>query len=382
MAAAAGNGLGVVADDVDGDGRPDVFVANDGTPNHLWMNRGGMRFAEEALARGVAIDQDGAAKAGMGVHAADVDGDGDNELLVMNLDTESDSYFRNDGRFFVDATSSVGLRTVSRRFTRFGMALADFDNDARLDLYEANGRVGLQGETFAADPYAEPSLLLRGVDGPGFVEVQPRGGTAQPIVRTSRAAAFGDIDNDGGLDVLVANRDQAPTLLHNVVRSARPLAPDRGPRRPRQRRPRCAVDDSRRRQRGAPRRAHRLQLPGRQRSARPRRPRRGHDRRRRRRPLARRRHGALRPVRGRPHRDRTPEPAPRRRRPLFLARQPLMFFSVVGELSSPEPLELPYVGSCPTHRRIGSAQLGHALAAAFFGLSVGRSFSSAGGRRL
>ena len=217
VAAAAGNGLGVVADDVDGDGRPDVFVANDGTPNHLWMNRGGMRFADEALARGVAIDQDGAPKAGMGVHAADVDSDGDNDLLVMNLDTESDSYFRNDGRFFVDATSSVGLRTVSRRFTRFGMALADFDNDARLDLYEANGRVGLQGETFAADPYAEPSLLLRGVDGPAFVEVQPRGGTAQPIVRTSRAAAFGDIDNDGGLDILVANRDEAPTLLHNVV---------------------------------------------------------------------------------------------------------------------------------------------------------------------
>ena len=147
------------------------------------MNRGGMRFAEEALARGVAIDQDGAAKAGMGVHAADVDGDGDNDLLVMNLDTESDSYFRNDGRFFVDATSSVGLRTVSRRFTRFGMALADFDNDGRLDLYEANGRVGLQGETFAADPYAEPNLLLRGVDGPAL-----RRGAAARRHRASRSS--------------------------------------------------------------------------------------------------------------------------------------------------------------------------------------------------
>jgi hypothetical protein len=217
LTTALGNGLGVVADDVDGDGRVDVFVANDGTPNHLWMNRGGLRFAEEALTRGVAIDQDGAPKAGMGVHAADVDGDGDNDLLVMNLDTESDSYYRNDGRFFVDATSGVGLRVVSRRFTRFGMALVDFDNDGRLDLYEANGRVGLQGETFAADPYAEPNLLLRGVDGPSFQEVAPRGGTAEPIVRTSRAAAFGDIDNDGGLDVLIANRDETPTLLRNVV---------------------------------------------------------------------------------------------------------------------------------------------------------------------
>jgi hypothetical protein len=214
---AVGNGLGVVADDVDGDGRVDIFVANDGTPNHLWINQGRGRFAEAALQRGVAIDQDGAAKAGMGVHVADVDGDGDNDLLVMNLDTESDSYFRNDGRFFVDATNSVGLRIASRRFTRFGMAMLDFDNDGRLDLYEANGRVGLQGESFAADPYAEPNLLFRGVDGPRFEEVQPRGGVAVPIVRTARAAAFGDIDNDGGIDVLVANRDETPTLLRNVV---------------------------------------------------------------------------------------------------------------------------------------------------------------------
>ena len=102
MTAAVGNGLGVVADDVNGDGRMDVFVANDGTPNHLWINLGGRRFEESALMGGVAIDQDGAPKAGMGVHAADVDDDGDNDLIVMNLDTESDSFFRNEGRFFVD----------------------------------------------------------------------------------------------------------------------------------------------------------------------------------------------------------------------------------------------------------------------------------------
>jgi enediyne biosynthesis protein E4 len=217
LTTARGNGLGVVVDDVDADGRPDVFVANDGTPNHLWINQGGGRFTESALRMGVAIDQDGAPKAGMGVDAADVDDDGDDDLLVMNLDTESDSYFRNDGRFFVDATNMVGLRVVSRRFTRFGMALVDFDNDGRLDIYEANGRVGLQGQTFAADPYAEPNLLLRGLPGPTFEEVQPRGGTATPIVATSRAAAFGDVDGDGGIDVLVANRDGAPNLLKNVV---------------------------------------------------------------------------------------------------------------------------------------------------------------------
>lgn len=217
LGAAVGNGLGVVADDVNGDGRPDLFVANDATPNHLWINRGNWRFEETAMMAGVAIDQDGAPKAGMGVHAADVDDDGDNDLIVMNLDTESDSFYRNEGRFFVDATTSVGLRVVSRRFTRFGAALLDFDNDGRLDLYEANGRVGLQSETFGPDPYAEPNLLFRGLPSGAFEEVTPRGGTVTPHIATSRAAAFGDLDNDGGLDIVVANRDGTPHLLRNIV---------------------------------------------------------------------------------------------------------------------------------------------------------------------
>jgi enediyne biosynthesis protein E4 len=215
---AVGNGLGVVAADFDGDGRIDLFVANDGTPNHLWMNLGGGRFGERALVSGVAVDLDGRPKAGMGVHVADPDADGDQDLLVVNLDGESDSFFRNERQFFVDDTASVGLRTASRRFTRFGMALLDFDNDGLLDLYEANGRVGLQSERFSEDPYAEPNLLLRGIAGGRFEEMEPRGGTAQPLVATSRAAAFGDVDNDGGLDVLVANRDGAPYLLRNIVR--------------------------------------------------------------------------------------------------------------------------------------------------------------------
>lgn len=215
---AAGNGLGVVAADFNDDGHVDVFVANDGTPNHLWMNQGGGRFAERALLNGVALDQDGRAKAGMGVHAADVDSDADQDLLVVNLDGEADSFFRNEQQFFVDDTASVGLRTVSRRFTRFGMAMLDFDNDGLLDIYEANGRVGMQSERFSDDPYAEPNLLVRGTAAGTFVAVEPPGGTARPLVATSRAAAFGDVDGDGGIDILVVNRDREAHLLHNIVK--------------------------------------------------------------------------------------------------------------------------------------------------------------------
>ena len=204
--------------DYDGDGRIDIFVANDRTPNQLWAYQGGGRFQDAALTTGTAVDQDGAAKSGMGVDAADVDDDGDLDLLIVNLDGESDSFFRNRGRFFSDDTSQVGLRTISRPFTRFGTAFVDFDNDGYLDLYEANGRVGMQSERYSSDPYAEPSLLFRGFAGPRFQEVRPRGGTTRLLAATSRGAAFGDIDNDGGIDIVVVNRDGAPYLLHNVVK--------------------------------------------------------------------------------------------------------------------------------------------------------------------
>jgi enediyne biosynthesis protein E4 len=218
LRAAVGNGLGVVAGDVDGDGRIDIFVANDGMPNQLWLNRAGGRFEDAALTWGCAVDLDGRPKAGMGVHLADVDGDGDLDLLVVNLDGESDSLYRNEKKFFRDDTASAGLRAISRPFTRFGVAMLDLDNDGLLDIYEANGRVGRQSELFSSDPYAEPNLLFRGVAAWRFAEVRPRGGTIMPLVGTSRGAAFGDIDNDGGIDIVVSNRDAKPYVLHNVVK--------------------------------------------------------------------------------------------------------------------------------------------------------------------
>ena len=217
LRAAAGNGLGVVCTDFDGDGWTDFFVANDGMPNQLWRNGGDGTFADVAVAKGCAVDQDGRKKAGMGVDAADVDFDGDEDLLVVNLSGEADSFYRNDGARFADRTPLVGLAGASRPFTRFGVGLVDLDDDGLLDLYQANGRVTRRPEETGSRPFDEPSLLFRGTSAGRFEEVQPRGGTRALLSATSRAAAFGDLDGDGGIDLVVVNRDAPAYLLLNRV---------------------------------------------------------------------------------------------------------------------------------------------------------------------
>ena len=212
--AAFGNGFGVIGADYDNNGFVDVFVANDLTVNQLWMNQGNLIFRDEAMTRGSGVDGFGIAKAGMGVVSADPDRDGDFDILVVNLTGESDSYFRNDGTHFTDSTSEVGLSAPSRKYTRFGVVLADFDNDGWLDLYHANGGVSPVNLS-AEDVYAEPNVLFRGTQDGRFAEVTPLGGTNTSLVHTSRGLAVGDIDNDGGLDLVVVNRDAQAYVLMN-----------------------------------------------------------------------------------------------------------------------------------------------------------------------
>ena len=219
MRTAFGNGLGVVCDDFNNDGFVDIFVANDQLPNQLWRNQGDGTFRDVAVESGAAVDARGEAKAGMGVTAADIDDDGDSDLLVVNLETQSDSFFRNEGAYFIDDTPQIGLGAITRKATRFGIGLYDFNNDGWLDLFEANGRV-IRPQTEQAehaDPYAEADLLLAGGPSGRFEPFGPPGGTVASLIATSRAAAFGDLENDGGVDIVIVNRDHQLWVLHNIA---------------------------------------------------------------------------------------------------------------------------------------------------------------------
>ena len=210
-----GNGFGLVGADFNGDGRTDLFVANDMTVDQFWVNQGNLRFKDEAMLWGSAVDEHGIAKAGMGVAAGDIDNDADVDVVVVNLEGQTDSFFRNEGTHFHDATAELGLG-LSGQFTRFGVVLADFDNDGRLDIYEANGMVSAPSPD-VGNVFDEPNVLLRRLPEGRFREVLPRGGVTPSLEHTSRGVAIGDVDDDGGLDLLVANRDGPAYLLMNDV---------------------------------------------------------------------------------------------------------------------------------------------------------------------
>ncbi|MBT4583766.1 MAG: CRTAC1 family protein [Phycisphaerae bacterium] len=210
-----GNGLGVTVGDVNDDGLLDVFVANDEMNNQLWMNQGDGTFIDDAIVSGVAVDANGEPKAGMGTDFADVDNDGNIDLLVVNLVGQSDSMFMNQGGWFEDGTPGSGLSAISRPYTRFGTGFRDLNNDGILDVYMANGRVLIAQTSETDDYYAEDNVLIQGVGDGKFKEVTPKGGVSKPLIHTSRGAAYGDVNNDGGIDIVVVNRDGLAYLLVN-----------------------------------------------------------------------------------------------------------------------------------------------------------------------
>jgi hypothetical protein len=218
MAASPGRGLGVLALDANDDGWTDIYVANDGDPNHLWINeRGTGRFRDEALLSGVALSRAGRPQGSMGLDAADLDGDGDDELFATNLDNEGNALYLNAGKgLFEERTLEWGLFALG--FTGFGTRFVDVDNDSWLDAIVVNGAVRhLDAQRRTGDPYPlkQRNQLFRNERGRRFVDVTASAGPAFAGTAVGRGLATGDLDNDGDVDAIVFNNSGAARVLLN-----------------------------------------------------------------------------------------------------------------------------------------------------------------------
>ena len=226
LSAKPGPGLGILTGTFGTSGYPDFLVADDGAANHLWVNarrspqspENDRVFHEEGLSRGLAYAADGKPRAGMGIASGDIYGDGGEYLVVTNIPTESFTLFqRQPNGDFIDATEQSGLAHITLPYTGFGVGLIDMENSGRMDLFTANGAVNVTmappGDKF---PYREKKLLLKNT-GKGFTDISASAGPIFQIPEVSRAAVFGDINNDGGMDILVTNNNGPARLLLNTV---------------------------------------------------------------------------------------------------------------------------------------------------------------------
>ena len=204
-------GLDVVGSDFDGDGWIDIFVANDSTPNFLYHNNGNGTFSEIGFESGTAVNKSGSEQGCMGVTLGDYDHDGLLDIFITNFDDEYNVLYRNDGSSsFTDVSFEVGLAMVSIPYVGWGTKFFDYDNDGWVDLFIANGHAYPQ-----RDRYRERKLFHRNNGDGTFSEIAAQFGTVFMEERASRGTAFGDIDNDGDIDIVINDLDGAPQLLRN-----------------------------------------------------------------------------------------------------------------------------------------------------------------------
>lgn len=209
-----GKSFGAVATDINNDGLMDLFVANDTMPNFLFVNKGGGKFEEIGLPAGVAYSEAGSARSGMGVDAADYDGDGWQDLFVANIDQELFSLYHNEKDLtFTDQPGEIASAT--RLLSGWGLKFFDYDNDGDHDLFLANGHPDDMVETLTSRvKYKEPLLMFENT-GSAFRNVSAQSGAAFGKDFPARGMTVGDYDNDGDLDVLISNNGEAPVLLSN-----------------------------------------------------------------------------------------------------------------------------------------------------------------------
>ena len=225
IGAAHGHGLGVIAADLTGAGRPQIFVANDGSPNFLWIDDGETAYSDEAFLAGVAVNAGGSSEAGMGVDAADFNRTGFEDIFITHMRTETNTLYVNIGNgWFEDRTARHGLGVPSLSATGFGTAWLDIDNDGWLDLVAVNGAVMAERHLVAEDdpfPYHQRNQIFanRPDDDVGrrFIEATDRGGEAFKASLVSRGAAFGDLNNNGRTDIVIANINGPARILINAV---------------------------------------------------------------------------------------------------------------------------------------------------------------------
>jgi hypothetical protein len=208
-------GLGVVCSDFDGDGFVDIFVANDATPNFLYRNKGDGTFKDIGFTSGAAVNENGSEQACMGVTVGDYDHDGRFDIFATNFSQEYNVLYRGMGaNLFTDVSHAAGF--LNQPYVSWGTKFFDYDNDGWLDLFVVNGHVYPQVDKANMDAgYRQRKFLHKNNRDGTFSEVAAQSGDALMEKRVSRGAAFGDIDNDGDVDIVVNDLDGAPSLLRN-----------------------------------------------------------------------------------------------------------------------------------------------------------------------
>lgn len=210
-------GFGVLLSDIDTDGDMDIYVANDGSANRLYLNTGNGSFADHSLLSGTALNMAGDAEAGMGVDAGDVDRDGLIDLIVTNFSLQTNTFYRNlGGGYFDDWTNRVGLTRPSYPYVGWGVQFVDFDNDGDLDMAVVNGHIQDNIERVQTNQrYREINQLFENIDAGRFQDVTAHAGPAWARRKVSRGLAAGDWNNDGRLDLLITNTNDTIDLLEN-----------------------------------------------------------------------------------------------------------------------------------------------------------------------